>query len=80
MGSGTTILAADTIGRRAYGLELDPLYVDVAVRRWQAFTGQSGHPASQHYDDLQADWQAGRTQPMAGDGPWRTLNLEPVAS
>jgi DNA modification methylase len=38
MGSGTTILAAERVGRRAYGLELDPLYVDVAVRRWQAFT------------------------------------------
>ncbi len=38
MGSGTTILAADRVGRRAYGLELDPLYVDVVVRRWQNLT------------------------------------------
>jgi DNA modification methylase len=38
MGSGTTILAAERVGRRAYGLELDPLYVDAAVRRWQDFT------------------------------------------
>ena len=38
MGSGTTILAAERVGRRAYGLELDPLYVDAAVRRWQGFT------------------------------------------
>ena len=45
--------------------------------RWQAFTGQSGHPASRHYDDLQADWLKGATQPMAGEGPWRTLTLEP---
>jgi penicillin amidase len=45
--------------------------------RWQAFTGQSGHPASSHYDDLQADWLEGGTQPMAGAGPWRTLTLEP---
>jgi DNA modification methylase len=37
-GSGTTILAAERVGRRAYGLEIVPLYVDVAVRRWQAFT------------------------------------------
>jgi DNA modification methylase len=36
MGSGTTIMAAERIGRRAYGLELDPLYVDAAIRRWQA--------------------------------------------
>jgi penicillin amidase len=45
--------------------------------RWQAFTGQSGHPASPHYDDLQVDWVAGRTQPMAGEPPWRVLTLEP---
>lgn len=38
MGSGTTILAAERVGRRAYGLEIDPLYVDAAVRRWQNFT------------------------------------------
>jgi DNA modification methylase len=38
MGSGTTIMAAEKVGRRAYGMELDPLYVDVAVRRWKAAT------------------------------------------
>ena len=38
MGSGTTILAAEKVGRRAYGLEIYPLYVDVAVKRWQDFT------------------------------------------
>ena len=45
--------------------------------RWQLFTGQSGHPASPHYDDLQSGWLAGRTQPMAGEGPWKELNLLP---
>ena len=38
MGSGTTILAAERVGRRAYGIEIDPLYVDAAIRRWQTFT------------------------------------------
>ena len=38
MGSGTTILAAERVGRRGYGLEIDPLYVDAAIRRWQDFT------------------------------------------
>jgi penicillin amidase len=47
--------------------------------RWQMFTGQSGHPASPHYDDLQADWLEGRTQPMSGEGPWRELELVPSA-
>ncbi len=45
--------------------------------RWQMFTGQSGHPASKHYDDLQADWLAGKTQPMCGEGPWAELTLAP---
>jgi DNA modification methylase len=40
MGSGTTILAAERIGRRAFGLEIDPLYTDLAIRRWQALTGR----------------------------------------
>ena len=38
MGCGTTILAAERVGRRGYGLELDPIYVDATIRRWQAFT------------------------------------------
>ncbi len=38
MGSGTTILAAERVGRHGYGIELDPLYVDAAVRRWQSYT------------------------------------------
>jgi penicillin amidase len=45
--------------------------------RWQMFTGQSGHPASPHYDDLQPDWLEGRTQPMSGEGPWSELELVP---
>ncbi|ABE61681.1 DNA methylase N-4/N-6 [Nitrobacter hamburgensis X14] len=40
MGSGTTILAAERVDRRGFGIEIDPLYVDVAIRRWQQFTGQ----------------------------------------
>jgi len=39
-GSGTTIIAAEQTGRRCYAMELSPQYVDVAVRRWQEFTGQ----------------------------------------
>ena len=38
-GSGTTIIAAETTGRACLAMELDPAYVDVAVTRWQAFTG-----------------------------------------
>jgi DNA modification methylase len=38
-GSGTTIIAAEMTGRRSHAIELNPAYVDVAVTRWQAFTG-----------------------------------------
>ncbi|GGL58426.1 site-specific DNA-methyltransferase [Wenxinia marina] len=39
-GSGTAIIAAETTGRVCHAIELDPAYVDVAVTRWQAFTGE----------------------------------------
>lgn len=41
MGSGTTLIAAETTGRVCLGIELNPAYVDVAVQRWQQFTGQT---------------------------------------
>jgi DNA modification methylase len=40
LGSGSTLLAAERVGRRLFGIEFDPLYVDVAIRRWQKQTGQ----------------------------------------
>lgn len=40
MRSGTTLIAAQTIGRRCFGVELNPAYVDVAVQRWQKLTGE----------------------------------------
>ncbi|TDH58590.1 site-specific DNA-methyltransferase [Dankookia rubra] len=40
LGSGTTLIAAEVTGRRCHGLEIDPRYVDVAVRRWQNLTGR----------------------------------------
>jgi DNA modification methylase len=39
-GSGTTIIAAEKTKRRAALIELDPAYVDLAVRRWEAFSGR----------------------------------------
>ncbi len=41
LGSGTTLIAAETTGRICLAIELEPLYVDVALRRWQAFTGKA---------------------------------------
>jgi DNA modification methylase len=56
MGSGTTIMAAERVGRRAYGLELDPLYVDAAVRRWQAYTRRDAilKSTGQTFDEIAA--------------------------
>jgi len=41
LGSGTTLIAAEKLGRRAYGIELEPRYVDVTCRRWAQMTGQT---------------------------------------
>lgn len=46
LGSGTTILAAERVGRRGFGIELDPAYVDATVRRWQSFTKRDAVLAS----------------------------------
>ena len=40
-GSGTVLIAAERTGRKARALEIDPAYVDVAIRRWQTYTGKS---------------------------------------
>ncbi len=40
-GSGTTIIAAETIGRVCHAVEISPAYVDVAITRWQEFTGKN---------------------------------------
>jgi DNA modification methylase len=41
LGSGTTLIAAETTGRTCLAIELNPAYVDVAVERWQRFTGKA---------------------------------------
>jgi DNA modification methylase len=53
LGSGTSLIAADMTGRICYGLELDPAYVDVIVRRWQVFTGRAAmhHTSGQSFDE-----------------------------
>ena len=40
LGSGTTLIAAEKLGRVCYGIELEPRYVDVALRRWAQMTGE----------------------------------------
>ena len=61
LGSGTTVIAAERTGRRCFGLELDPAYVDTIIRRWQAQTGECARHASsgRSFDDLARELEAG---------------------
>jgi DNA modification methylase len=55
-GSGTIVIAAERTGRKARALEIDPHYVDVAVRRWQAYSGKSAvHAQSGESFETSAD-------------------------
>ncbi|WP_340670768.1 site-specific DNA-methyltransferase [Bradyrhizobium ottawaense] len=57
LGSGTTLLAAERVGRKAYGLEIDPLYVDAAIGRWQDVTRGDAILATtgQTFDEVAAE-------------------------
>jgi DNA modification methylase len=60
LGSGTTLIAAERTGRRCYGLELDPGYVDTIIRRWQTLSGGAAYHAisGQSFDDLSREAEA----------------------
>lgn len=60
IGSGTTLLAAEKVGRRGYGIEIDPLYVDATIRRWQEFTKRDAvlHGNANTFDELEAKARA----------------------
>jgi len=62
-GSGTTLIAAQKTGRRAYALELDPRYVDTAIHRWEEYTGESAVHAEtgQSFAKLTAERAAAAT-------------------
>jgi ribosomal protein L11 methylase PrmA len=61
-GSGTVVIAAERTGRKARALEIDPHYVDVAVRRWEQYTGKSATlgPSSQTFEEVAEE----RANPM----------------
>jgi DNA modification methylase len=54
LGSGTTLIAAQSSGRVCLAIEIDPLFVDLAIRRWQAFTGEKAMRESDgaHFETL----------------------------
>jgi DNA modification methylase len=46
VGSGTCLVAAETLGRRCYGVEIEPRYVQLTIERWQAMTGRTAARAA----------------------------------
>ena len=64
MGAGTTIMAAEKVGRRAYGNEIDPRYVEVTLRRWQTYTRKDAilSATGQTFDEVSAN---GRTMKVS---------------
>lgn len=56
LGSGSTLIAAQKVGRLCFGMDLDPVYVDLAIRRWQSWTGcQAIHAETgERFDDVLA--------------------------
>ena len=64
-GSGTTIIAAETTGRACYAVELDPAYVDVAMLRWQAFTGKAATllEDGRNFDEVAAERRHAAVEP-----------------
>jgi DNA modification methylase len=64
LGIGSTLIAAERVGRRCFGIEINPIYIDVAIRRWQIFAGdQARHVATGlTFDELAAHRKAGHVQ------------------
>jgi DNA modification methylase len=67
MGSGTTLLAAERTSRIAYGMDLDPAYVDLTIRRWERMTGEKAVLAStgQSFAEVASERGQGQLMPVA---------------
>ena len=71
MGSGTTLIAAETTGRVCLGIELNPAYVDVAVERWQRFTGKAAvlDGSGESFSEVRGRTRPSAATPAAPDQP-----------
>jgi DNA methylase len=67
LGSGTTLIAVESTSRICRAIEIDPLYVDVAVKRWQAFTGKEAvrHGEGKTFAAVEGDRLAAHKQRIA---------------
>jgi DNA modification methylase len=63
LGSGTTLIAAEQLGRKCYGMEISPQYCDVIVKRWETLTGKKA--------ELEASNGQARTEAAAEQHPNR---------
>ena len=72
LGSGTTLIAAERTRRACYGMELDTLYVDTAVRRWEQFTGKQALLAATRKTFAETEVERGQV------GTSTEPNLRPV--
>ncbi|MBN9149786.1 DNA methyltransferase [Nitrobacter sp. 62-23] len=65
LGSGSTLLAGEMVGRHVYGLEIDAEYIDVSIRRWQAFTHRDAilESTGQTFEEVEAERNSPITQP-----------------
>ena len=66
LGAGTTVLAAEKVGRVCYGLEYEAAYVDAGVRRWQAYTGRDAvlDGDGRTFDEIAAERKSRRPKPL----------------
>lgn len=64
LGSGTTLIAAQSCLRVCFAIEIDPLFVDLAIRRWQAFTGEPAKRESDGAEFETLDQASQRTEPV----------------
>jgi len=64
LGSGTTILAAERSGRNGYGIEIDPIYVDTAIARWEKMSGhRARHASGQAFPEIKGLRAKSEAQP-----------------
>lgn len=77
LGSGTTLIAAEQLGRKCYGLEISPAYCDVIVNRWESLTGGKAERNGARTDSQTNEAEnTGRRKERRPDKPKRTRSTK----